>query len=104
MSATLTAGISEQRRLPKPVALSHALVFFGATGDLSYKQIFPSLQQMIRRGSLNVPVIGVAKAGWSLDQLRRRARESLEKHGCVDQAAISKLIEVLNYIVVDNQA
>ena len=103
MSATLTAGISEQRRLPKPVALSDALVFFGATGDLAYKQIFPSLQQMIRRGSLNVPVIGVAKAGWSLDQLRQRAHESLEKHGGVDQAAFSKLMELLNYIDGDYQ-
>src|SRR5437879_5134379 len=103
MSATLTAGISEQRRLPKTVALSDALVFFGATGDLAYKQIFPSLQQMIRRGSLNVPVIGVAKAGWSLDQLRRRAHESLEKHGGVDQAAFSKLMELLNYIDGDYQ-
>ena len=61
MSATLTAGVSEQRRLPKGAALSDALVFFGATGDLAYKQIFPSLQQMIRRGNLNVPVIGVAR-------------------------------------------
>ncbi len=98
MSSTLTARISEQRRLPKPVALSDALVFFGATGDLAYKQIFPSLQQMIRRGNLNVPVIGVAKAGWSLEQLRERARDSLEKHGGVDKAAFSKLMQLLNYI------
>src|SRR5438132_10528004 len=58
---------------------------------------------MIRRGSLNVPVIGVAKAGWSLDQLRQRAHESLEKHGGVDQAAFSKLMELLNYIDGDYQ-
>lgn len=99
MSATtLTAGTSEQRRLPKPVVISDALVFFGATGDLAYKQIFPSLQQMIRRGNLDAPVIGVAKAGWSLEQLRQRARESLEKHGGVDNAAFSKLMQLLNYI------
>ena len=48
---------------------SDALVFFGATGDLAYKKIFPSLQAMAKRGRLDVPVIGVAKAGWSLDQL-----------------------------------
>jgi glucose-6-phosphate 1-dehydrogenase len=54
-----------------------ALVFFGATGDLAYKQIFPALQSMIRHGNLTVPVIGVAKAGWNLDQLKQRARESL---------------------------
>ena len=53
MGATLTAPVSEQRRSPKAAALSDALVFFGATGDLAYKQIFPSLQQMIRRGNLN---------------------------------------------------
>jgi glucose-6-phosphate 1-dehydrogenase len=103
MTATLTVGISEQRHLPKPVALSDALVFFGATGDLAYKQIFPSLQQMIRRGNLNVPVIGVAKAGWSLEQLRERARDSLEKHGGVDKAAFSKLMKLLDYIDGDYQ-
>lgn len=53
-----------------------ALVFFGATGDLAYKKIFPALQAMAKRGHLNVPVIGVAKAGWSLDQLRARERRS----------------------------
>src|SRR6202049_2133876 len=103
MSATLTAGVSKQRRLPKGAALSDALVFFGATGDLAYKQIFPSLQQMIRRGNLNVPVIGVAKAGWSLDQLRKRAQDSLEKHGGIDKAAFPKLMELLNYIDGDYQ-
>ena len=55
---------------------SDALVFFGATGDLAYKKIFPSLQAMVKRGHLNVPVIGVAKSGWNLDQLRARARDS----------------------------
>ena len=58
-----------------------ALVFFGATGDLAYKKIFPSLQAMLKRGHLDVPVIGVAKAGWTLDQLKARARDSLEQHG-----------------------
>src|SRR5579864_7729779 len=103
MSATLTAGLSEQRRLPKGAALSDALVFFGATGDLAYKQIFPSLQQMIRRGNLNVPVIGVAKAGWNLDQLRARARDSVTQHGGLDEVAFSKLMELLQYIDGDYQ-
>jgi len=75
--------------------VSDALVFFGATGDLAYKQIFPALQQMIRRGNLNVPVIGVAKAGWGIDQLRARARDSIEKHGGVDVAAFAKLMGFL---------
>ncbi len=66
---------------------SDALVFFGATGDLAYKKIFPALQAMMKRGHLNVPVIGVAKAGWNLEQLRARAHDSLEKHGGVDTAA-----------------
>jgi len=54
---------------------SDALVFFGATGDLAYKKIFPSLQAMVKRGHLNVPIVGVAKAGWNLDQLRTRAKD-----------------------------
>ena len=77
---------------------SDALVFFGATGDLAYKKIFPSLQAMLKRGHLDVPVIGVAKAGWKLDQLKARARDSLEKHGGVDGAAFDKLSGLLRYI------
>jgi glucose-6-phosphate 1-dehydrogenase len=78
---------------------SDALVFFGATGDLAYKKIFPSLQAMIKRGDLNVPIIGVAKAGWSLDQLRARARDSIEKHGeGLDPAAFEKLCGLLRYV------
>ena len=71
---------------------SDALVFFGATGDLAYKKIFPSLQAMVKRGHLNVPVIGVAKAGWNLDQLRARAHDSLEKHGGVDRAGFRQAL------------
>ena len=79
-------------------AHSDALVFFGATGDLAYKKIFPSLQAMIKRGHLDVPVIGVAKAGWGLDQLKARAKDSLEKHGGLDQAAFTKLSSLLRYV------
>jgi glucose-6-phosphate 1-dehydrogenase len=82
---------------------SDALVFFGATGDLAYKKIFPSLQPMVKRGHLNVPVIGVAKAGWNLDQLRARAKDSLEKHGSLDHAAFEKLIDLLRYVDGDYQ-
>jgi glucose-6-phosphate 1-dehydrogenase len=74
------------------------LVFFGATGDLAYKKIFPALQAMIKRGNLNVPIIGVAKAGWNLDQLKARARDSLEKHGGIDAAAFEKLCGLLRYV------
>jgi glucose-6-phosphate 1-dehydrogenase len=77
---------------------SDALVFFGATGDLAYKKIFPALQAMIKRGTLNVPVIGVAKAGWNLDQLKARAKDSLEKHGGLDPAAWAKLSSLLKYV------
>jgi len=77
---------------------SDALVFFGATGDLAYKKIFPSLQAMVKRGSLNAPVIGVAKAGWTLDQLRARARDSVEKHGGLDATAFGKLVSSLRYV------
>ena len=81
------------------VPRSDALVFFGATGDLAYKKIFPSLQAMIKRGHLNVPVIGVAKAGWNIDQLRERARDSIEKHGGgIDSAAFDKLCGLLRHV------
>jgi glucose-6-phosphate 1-dehydrogenase len=79
-------------------AHSDALVFFGATGDLAYKKIFPSLQAMLKRGHLDVPVIGVAKAGWGLDQLKARAKDSLEKHGGLDAAAFAKLSGLLRYV------
>src|ERR1700752_2903057 len=75
-----------------------ALVFFGATGDLAYKKIFPSLHTMLKRGHLNVPVIGVAKAGWKLEQLKARARDSVEKHGGLDAAAFDKLSDLLRYV------
>ena len=78
---------------------SDALVFFGATGDLAHKKIFPSLQAMIKRGHLNVPVIGVAKAGWTVEQLRERARDSLEHYGGgFDAAAFDKLCRLLRYV------
>ena len=78
---------------------SDALVFFGATGDLAYKKIFPSLQGMIQHGTLSVPVIGVAGSGWTIEQLRDRARASLHEYGGgVDEAAFSKLLSLLQYI------
>jgi glucose-6-phosphate 1-dehydrogenase len=82
------------------LALPHsdALVFYGATGDLAYKKIFPALQAMVKRGHLNVPVIGVAKADWNLDQLMARARDSVEKHGRLDAAAFDKLRGLLRYV------
>jgi glucose-6-phosphate 1-dehydrogenase len=77
---------------------SDALVFFGATGDLAYKQIFPSLLGLVRDEGLNVPIIGVAKAGWGLDQLKARAKESLAHHGSVDQKAEDTLMSLLRYV------
>jgi glucose-6-phosphate 1-dehydrogenase len=81
-----------------PAFQSDALVFFGATGDLAYKQIFPSIQELISEEGLNVPIIGVAKSGWSLDQFRARAKASLEHHGDFDQKAFTKLSELLRYV------
>jgi glucose-6-phosphate 1-dehydrogenase len=77
---------------------SDALVFFGATGDLAYKKIFPALQALVRDGDLDIPVIGVARAGWTDDQLRDRVRDSLEHGGGVDEAAFAKLSARLKYI------
>jgi glucose-6-phosphate 1-dehydrogenase len=82
---------------------SDAFVFFGATGDLAYKKIFPALQAMVKRGHLDVPVIGVAKAGWNLEQLQARAKDSLEKHGGLDPAAFDRLRGLLRYVDGDYQ-
>ncbi len=77
---------------------SDAFVFFGATGDLAYKQIFPALQAMVRRGHLDFPVIGVAKSGWDLEKLKERARDSITNHGGINTAAFDKLLSLLKYI------
>lgn len=82
--------------------MSDALVFFGATGDLAEKKIFPALYAMARRGNLNVPIIGVARSGWTLEELRARARDSVEKHGgVVDEAALATLAERLRFVAGD---
>src|SRR5437762_2380533 len=82
--------------MSKPPA--DALVFFGATGDLAYKKIFPALYAQALRNQLTFPVIGVAKAGWGLEQLRKRAHDSLRAHGDVDEAVFAKLSKMLRYV------
>jgi glucose-6-phosphate 1-dehydrogenase len=77
---------------------SDALVVFGASGDLAYKKIFPALQAMTRRGPLDVPVVGVARSDWTLEQFRTRARESIQQHGRFDEATFSRLRERLRYV------
>jgi len=77
---------------------SDGLVLFGVTGDLAYKKIFPALQAMVKRGSLHVPVVGVARSDWTVDQLRQRVRESLEAHTAIDTAAFEKLSGFLRYV------
>ena len=81
-----------------PMPCSDAFVFFGATGDLAYKQIFPALQAMIRRDGLDMPIIGMSRGGWTLDKLRERARDSLQNHGGVDPEAFAKLCAQLQYV------
>jgi glucose-6-phosphate 1-dehydrogenase len=81
-----------------PVSASDALVIFGATGDLAYKQIFPALQALVRVGHLDVPIIGVGRSGWNVDQLIARARASVEAHGGVDETAFATLAKHLRYI------
>jgi glucose-6-phosphate 1-dehydrogenase len=87
--------------MPEPH--SDALVLFGATGDLAYKQIFPALHAMTQRGHLNVPVIGVARPDWTVEQLRARARESIAAHGGLDQEAFGQLASRLCYVAGDYQ-
>jgi glucose-6-phosphate 1-dehydrogenase len=78
---------------------SDAFVFFGATGDLAHKKIFPALHNMVRHGTLNVPVIGLAKSEWTIDQFRNPARDGIEKFGGgVDESAFARLMELLRYI------
>ncbi len=82
---------------------SDALVFFGATGDLAVKRIFPALHAMARRGNLRAPVIGIARSAKDVDELRARARASLEKRGGVDRAAFEQLSRSLRYVRGDHQ-
>jgi glucose-6-phosphate 1-dehydrogenase len=77
---------------------SDAIVFFGATGDLAYEQIFPALLGLVREEALDIPIVGVAKAGWSLDQLKARANDSIAHHGKPDAAALAKLMTLLRYV------
>ena len=77
---------------------SDALVFFGITGDLAYKQIFPALQSMIRHSHFDKPIIGVAGRPWSIEQIRAHVHQSLEEHGGVDQQAFDTLCSLLNYV------
>jgi glucose-6-phosphate 1-dehydrogenase len=79
-------------------ALADAIVFFGATGDLAHKQIFPALQGLVSDEGVRVPIVGVAKAGWTLAQLQARARDSLEHHGNFSEVAFAQLLKLLNYV------
>jgi glucose-6-phosphate 1-dehydrogenase len=86
------------RRTADDQQRSDALVFFGATGDLAYKQVFPALQGLVEQHRLDIPVIGVARSGWDLERLRARARDSLKQHGGVNPDAFAKLSSLLQYI------
>ena len=88
---------------PQPSGLSDALVIFGVTGDLAYKKIFPALQAMARRGTLSFPVIGVARSGWTRDQLVERARASVTEYGGLDPSAFAMLESRLRYVDGDYQ-
>jgi glucose-6-phosphate 1-dehydrogenase len=77
---------------------SDALVFYGATGDLAYKKIFPALHSMIKRGNLNVPIIGVARGNYDLDKLRERAKESIQDHGKYEEETFKKFCELLQFV------
>src|SRR5690349_24505799 len=85
--------------MSKPIK-SDALVFFGASGDLAHKKIFPALYHMTKRGELDVPVIGVAFSHWTLDDLIKRARDGITQFGggIDDEAAFDKLCKNLSYI------
>ena len=79
---------------------SDALVFFGMTGDLAYKKIFPALYRMARRKALDVPVIGVASTPYAVTELRQRARASVEEFlgGVDDEDAFAHLSDSMDYV------
>jgi len=77
---------------------SDAFVFFGATGDLAYKKIFPALYSMVCRGGFHIPIIGMARAGWDLEKLKERARDSVEHGGDFDEVSFAKLAALLRYV------
>jgi len=81
-----------------PSAYSDTIVFFGATGDLAFKQIFPALYGLVRDDALDIPIVGVARSGWSLDQFRARARESLIAHGGYDETVFARFTHLLRFV------
>src|SRR4051812_23772318 len=85
-------------------ARSDALVLFGASGDLAHKKIFPALYAMSRRGKLAVPIVGVAKSGWSLDDLREHARDAVRSTGTFDDRAFAELAGRMRYVDGDYRA
>src|SRR5260221_12909563 len=93
-------GRSISRGSPmKNILDSDAFVFFGATGDLAYKKIFPALYAMVHRSGLAIPIIGMARAGWSPDKLRGRARASVGKGGAFACGCVAKLAPPMRYVV-----
>ncbi len=78
-----------------------AFVFFGATGDLAYKQIFPALYQLVRRDGMDIPIIGVAFEDWTTERLVNRARESIGNHGTVDEDVFGRLAKLFTYLQGD---
>jgi glucose-6-phosphate 1-dehydrogenase len=97
----MSAGIPNPLVYPKLVASDTALVFFGASGDLAYKKIFPALQGLASRGLLSMPVVGVGRTAWTSDDLRERARASVTEHGGLKPEAFETLARSLTYIAGD---
>lgn len=87
--------------MPSPRTRSDALVFFGSTGDLAFKQVFPALQALVRRGRLDLPIVAVGRKDLEVDDLRARAKESIEKSGTFDAPAFARLAALIRYVKVD---
>src|SRR5271154_4091804 len=106
LTAAQPAGVSTsaRRRNRTPTgdqmeaAQSDALVFFGASGDLAFKQIFPALLGLVNDEGVNVPIVGVDKAGWTVEQLRGRAKDSIKQHAPAGAAGLDKLLGLLRYV------
>src|ERR1700690_4477195 len=100
--ANLLRAFSKKGECLMKTSHSDALVLYGVTGDLAHKMIFPALYAMVKRGNLNVPVIGVAFPKWSLERLQRRVTDSIKRSGGIDdKRALQHLLSLLKYVSGD---
>lgn len=80
---------------------SDAIVFFGATGDLAFKQIWPALHELVRHGRVDMPIVATGRKPVGVEHIRQRAKDAIEKSGKLDEATFAKLAKLISYVAVD---